>query len=210
MAKFEIHSLDESRAEQAFALASLNFATQSVLHKTIAADLQEYRAYLRPTFLDDLGNGLSLMATDPNGDELMGILVVRDFCKQRFAGDLPYQEKYDQISALFEELEAIYMQARHLAAGDALLVDMAAVTSVHAGKGIYQALRKEISNRAKSLGYKYIIGELTSSATQKVVLEKMGHRKCAEIAFAEFTLQGTRPFASITDPKTVILAEETL
>ena len=210
MAKFEIHSLDESRAEQAFALASLNFATQSVLHKTIAADLEEYRAYLRPTFFDDLGNGLSLMATDPNSGELMGILVVRDFRKQRFAGDLPYQDKYDQISALFEELEAIYMQARHLAPGDALLVDMAAVPLAHTGKGIYQALRAEISIRAKSLGYKYIIGELTSSATQKVVLEKMGHRKRAEIAFAEFNLNGRLPFAAITEPQTVILAEETL
>ena len=87
---------------------------------------------------------------------------------------------------------------------------MAAVPSAHAGKGIYQALRAEISIRAKSLGYKYIIGELTSSATQKVVLEKMGHRKRAEIAFAEFTLNGRLPFAAITDPKTVILAEETL
>ena len=116
----------------------------------------------------------------------------------------------DRISALFEELEAIYMQARHLAPGDALLVDMAAVPLAHTGKGIYQALRTEISIRAKSLGYKYIIGELTSSATQKVVLEKMGHRKRAEIAFAGFTLNGTRPFASITNPQTVILAEETL
>ena len=210
MEKCEIHNLDESRAEQAFALASLNFATQSVLHKTLGADLEEYRAYLRPTFFDDLGNGLSLMATNPDSGELMGVLVVRDFRKQRFAGDLPYQDKYDQISALFEELEAIYLQTRQLAPGDALLVDMAAVPSAHTGKGIYQALRAEISIRAKSLGYKYIIGELTSSATQTVVLEKLGHRKCAEIAFAGFTLKGTRPFASITDPKTVILAEERL
>ena len=89
MAKFEIHSLDGSRAEQAFALASLNFATQSVLHKALGADLEEYRAYLRPTFFDDLGNGLSLMATGPDSGELMGILVVRDFQKQRFAGELP-------------------------------------------------------------------------------------------------------------------------
>ena len=210
MAQFEIHSLDESRAEQAFALASFNFATRSVLHKTLGTDLEEYRAYLRPTFFDDLCNRLSLMATGPDSGELMGILVVRDFRKQRFAGALPYQDKYDQISALFEELEAIYLQTRQLAAGDAMLVDMAAVPSAHAGKGIYQALRAEISIRAKSLGYKYIIGELTSSATQKVVLEKMGHRKYAEIAFAEFTLNGRLPFAAITDPKTVILAEETL
>ena len=210
MAQFKIHSLNGSRAKQAFALASLNFATQSVLHKGVGADLEEYRAYLRPTFFNDLGDGLSLMATGPGSGELMGILVVRDFCKQRFAAELPYQDKYDQISTLFEELEAIYLQTRQLAAGDALLVDMAAVLPAHTGKGIYQALRTEISIRAKSLGYKYIIGELTSTATQKVVLEKMGHRKSAEIPFAEFTLNGRLPFATITDPKTVILAEETL
>ena len=87
---------------------------------------------------------------------------------------------------------------------------MAAVLPAHAGKGIYQALRTEISIRAKSLGYKYIIGELTSTATQKVVLEKMGQRKSAKIAFAEFTLNGRLPFATITDQKTVILAKETL
>ncbi len=95
MARSEIQSLDGSRAEQAFALASLNFATQSVLHKALGTDLEECRAYLRPTFLDDLGDGLSLMATGPGSGELMGTLVVRDFRKQRFAGELPYQDKYD-------------------------------------------------------------------------------------------------------------------
>tara|TARA_B100001248_G_scaffold65564_1_gene45857 strand:+ start:1189 stop:1398 length:210 start_codon:yes stop_codon:yes gene_type:complete len=57
MAQSEIQSLDGSRAEQAFALASLNFATQSVLHKALGADLEECRAYLRPTFLDDWAMG---------------------------------------------------------------------------------------------------------------------------------------------------------
>ncbi len=87
---------------------------------------------------------------------------------------------------------------------------MAAVPPAHADEGIYQALRTEISIRAKSLGYKYIIGELTSTATQKVVLEKMGQRKSAKIAFAKFTLNDRLPFATITDQKTVILAKETL
>ena len=101
-------------------------------------------------------------------------------------------------------------RATRRAAGDALLVDKAAVPVAQNGNGIYQALRTGISVRAKSLCYKFIIGELTFSATQKVMLEKMGHRKRAEIAFAEFTLNGRLPFAAITDPKTVILAEETL
>ena len=63
MDRSEIQSLDGSRAEQAFALASLNFATQSVLHKALGADLEEYRAYLRPTSFDNLEARLSLMAT---------------------------------------------------------------------------------------------------------------------------------------------------
>ena len=107
MAQFEIHSLDASRAERAFALAGVNFATRSFLHKTLCTDLQEYSAYLRLTFFNDLGNGLSLMAADPDNGEVMGILVVKDFHKQPFAGELPYQDKFNQISALFEELEAL-------------------------------------------------------------------------------------------------------
>ncbi len=121
MAQFEIHSLDALRAEQAFALAGVNFATRSVLHKTLCTDLQEYRAYLRLTFFNDLGNGLSLMAGDPDNSEVMSILVVKDFRKQRFAGELPYRDKFSQISALFEELETLYLQTRQLAAGYACL-----------------------------------------------------------------------------------------
>ena len=39
------------------------------------------------------------------------------------------------------------------------------------------------------------------------LLEKMGHRTAAEIAFERFEWNGTRPFASITSPPSIILAE---
>ena len=210
MADVEIHTLGAALAEDAFALASRNFATQSSLHVALAADVDEYRAYLRPTFFDDVDDGLSLAATDRHSGDLVGILIVRDFLKQRFAGDLPFQHRFDPVTALFEALEEQYLRERSLTPGEALLVDMAAVAPSHTGRGIYQTLRREISTRARSAGYRYTIGELTSAATQRVVLEKLRHRKAAEIIPAAFTYDGRRPFAAVTDPAVIVLTEEIL
>ncbi len=210
MVQIEISKLGEPLAEQAFALASGNFASQSVLHVALNANLEDYRAYLRPTFFDDVKDGLSLAAKDAKNGELLGVLIARDFLKQRHKSQLLFQEKYEPITQLFQMLETTYLQQRSLEMGDALLVDMAAVLPSHAGNGIYQKLRKEISIRAKLLGYKYIIGELTSSATQRVILEKMGHRQCAQINLTDFVYEDRRPFATIADPEMIVLAEETL
>ena len=210
MVQIEISKLDESLAEKAFALASSNFASQSALHLALNTDLDEYSAYLRPTFFDDVKDGLSLAATDTKSGELLGVLVARDFLKKRQKDYLPFQKKYELISELFQILEATYLQQRSLEMGDALLVDMAAVLPSHSSKGIYQTMRKEISRRAKLLGYKYVIGELTSSATQRVILEKMGHRKCAQVNLTKFSYGDRRPFESVVDPEIIVLAEETL
>ena len=210
MMQIEIRTLDAHLAEKAFALASSNFANQSALHVALNTDLEEYRAYLRPTFFDDMNDGLSLVATDAKNGELLGVLIARDFLKSRPNSYLPFQEKYELIAKLFQMLETKYLQQRRLILGDALLVDMAAVLPLHTSKGIYQTLRKEISRRAKLRGYKYIIGALTSSATQKVILEKMGHRNCAQVNLSTFSDDNGRPFESIVDPEIIVLAEDAL
>ena len=92
MVQIEISKLDESLAEKAFALASSNFASQSALHLALNTDLDEYSAYLRPTFFDDVKDGLSLAATDTKSGELLGVLVARDFLKKRHKDYLPFQD----------------------------------------------------------------------------------------------------------------------
>lgn len=210
MTDFDIRPLDGALAESAFDLASRNFATQSALHVALDARIDEYRAYLRPTFFDDVDDGLSLAAIDRNSGDLVGVLIVRDFLKQRFTGRLPFQHIFDPVTALFETLEAAYLQERELQPGQAVLVDMAAVASSCTGRGIYQALRRAISAQARSAGYHYTIGELTTAATQKVVLEKLGHRARAEITPAAFIYERKHPFASVTDPARILLTEEAL
>ena len=210
MMQVEISTLDGQLAEEAFDLASSNFANQSVLHVALNTDLEEYRAYLRPTFFDDVKDDFSLVAKDTKNDELLGVLIARDLLKNPPISYLPFQRKYVSISKLFKMLETKYLQQRRIFIGDALLVDMAAVSPPHTSRGIYQMLRKEISRRAKLCGYKYVIGELTSAASQKVVLEKMGHRNCAQINLSTFSDDNGRPFETIVDPETIVLAEEVL
>ena len=205
-----ISTLDGQLAKEAFDLASSNFSNQSVLHVTLNTDLEEYRAYLRPTFFDDVKDDFSLVAKDTKNDELLGVLIARDLLKNPPISHLPFQRKYVSISKLLKMLETKYLQQRRIFIGDALLVDMAAVSPTHTSRGIYQMLRKEISRRAKLCGYKYVIGELPTAASQKVVLEKMGHRNFAQINLSTFSDDNGRPFKTIVDPETIVLAEEVL
>ena len=84
---------------------------------------------------------------------------------------------------------------------------MGAVSSLAAGQGVYQKLRNAAQNNAKELGYRFVVGELSSASTQHVVLNKLGHSKVAEVLFSSFEFAGSRPFASINEPESIVLAE---
>jgi len=67
-------------------------------------------------------------------------------------------------------------------------------------------MRRFAHSNAKKLGYQSVIGELSSAATQHFVLKKLGHTKQAEVLFESFDNNGTKPFQSIQEPKSIILA----
>ena len=52
-----------------------------------------------------------------------------------------------------------------------------------------------------------MIGELSSVATQHVVLNRLQHRSVAEIRFDTFEYAGGYPFRGISDPPSIVLAE---
>lgn len=87
---------------------------------------------------------------------------------------------------------------------------MGAVSSKARGQGVYQKMRTAAHNVARDKGYKLVLGELSSAVTQHVVLNQLGHRKVAEIRFAEFRYSNTRPFIAIKKPPSIILSEGAL
>lgn len=203
---FKISILTQLHSEQAFELATKVFIAGSTLHMALDIGLNDYRKYLRRSFEAMIAEGLSVVAIDQDNEEVIGCLIVSDFHRHispSFNGDC----KFAPLAALTSELCAQYQSYRSINSGQAILVDMGAMSSNASGKGIYQQMRSFVQENAKQLGFKSVVGELSSSATQHVVLEKMGHKKIAEVFFKDFKYAGQKPFNSINNPLSIILAE---
>ncbi|MBE1283501.1 MAG: hypothetical protein GJ676_09325 [Rhodobacteraceae bacterium] len=202
----DIKVLELTHLDAAFDLATQTFAEASTLHRALKIGLNEYKEYLRDPFQLMVKEGLSIAATDNHSGHLVGCLVVTDFARQLFE-ETNTNTKFSPLSALTEDLCRQYQSKRDVSVGEAILVDMAAVSEEAAGKGVYQQMRAAAHDLARSQGFQLVIGELSSAATQHVVLELLGHKKMAEIAFAEFQFGEERPFQEIKEPPSIILSE---
>ncbi|KAG1702943.1 Agmatinase [Nymphon striatum] len=115
--------------------------------------LNDYRKYLRRSFEAMIAEGLSVVAIDQDNEEVIGCLIVSDFHRHispSFNGD----SKFAPLAALTSELCAQYQLYRSINSGEAILVDMGAMSSNASGKGIYQQMRSFVQENAKQLGFK--------------------------------------------------------
>ena len=200
-----IQALDAQHQDAAFALATQVFSVSSTLHRALGISLDVYRRYLRPSFDKMADEGLSVVALDTK-DTAVGCMIVTDFHRGLTEEARP-DPSFAPIAALTSALCTQYHGHRQIAAGEVILVDMGAVSPAATGAKVYQRMRAEVHRHAKSHGFVHVVGELSSSATQHVVLNRLGHRKVAEIAFARFECFGHFPFQSITSPPSIVLAE---
>lgn len=202
----EIRQLDEGSLQPAFDLAIRVFAGASTLHRALNAGLDEYRDHLRGPFRSTIGEGLSVVAIERGSGDLVGCLIATDY-RNHTTGGAGEPLDFGPISALSAALFRQYRRQRTVGSGEVVLVDMAAVAKDAHGKGVYQRMRSAAHDLARNRGYFRVVGELSSTATQHVVLDRLGHRNAAEVAFATFEYEGKRPFRSIDKPPSIILAE---
>jgi GNAT superfamily N-acetyltransferase len=197
-----VHPLDHDTLDAAFEIATAVFVEGSSLHRALAIELNEYRAYLRPAFEAMVREGLSVVARE-NG-RIVGCLIATDFHGQSVCSP-GVPEKFAPLVALTNALCRRY--PRVTSAGEVLLVDMAAVLPDAAGQGIYRRMRELATNRARHRGFRTVVGELSSAATQHVVVDILGHAIIAEVAFEDFRFGDKTPFSAIAKPRTIILTE---
>ena len=203
--RFAICPINETWTASAFELATEVFVRHSNLNQAVGADLSSYRAYVATGFYRDVADGLSLIADDRTQKTVMGVLITRDFITP--ATPQLDDPRYAPIVAVTSHLKSIDRRQRQISAGEVALVDMAAVHPDYAGQGVYRALRMALATHGFARGYRYIAGELSSAVTQRLVLEHLQLRDCAELVLADFIYEGKRPFAAIKTLPKIILAE---
>jgi len=84
---------------------------------------------------------------------------------------------------------------------------MAVVSSSYRHRGVYRRLREVVHCVGHNAGFKRVVGELSSAATQRVCVAEFGHTVCAEIHYDAFEFSGRRPFCLIRDPCSIQLVE---
>ncbi len=207
MAKaFTIAPLSADKLDSAFDLATDVFIQGSTLHRALKIGLSEYRAYLRPSFEQMIHEGLSVAAFDDETGEIIGCLITTDFFHQSVETEVPHG-KFAPLTALTQHLCQQYHSKRQIKAGEVVLADMGVVAPHALGMGVYQQMRFELGTHVKALGFSAIVGELSSAATQHVVVQKLGHRVRAEVEYATFEFDGGYPFRAIKESRSIILAE---
>ncbi len=204
-----VEPLGPEHLDAAFALATDVFIQGSTLHRALNIGLDEYRTYLRSSFEQMIDEGLSVAAFDAKTEKMVGCLIATDFSLQ-FDSESDPTGKFAPLVALTRSLCQKYREKRRIGAGEVVLADMGVVHGDALGKGVYQQMRDALGQRAKAQGFEKILGELSSTATQHVVLKKLGHKNMVEIDFASFVVGGAYPFRSITEPRSIILAEGSL
>ena len=210
LAKITLKQIDNSIAEDAFLFVSEVFAKRSTLHRAINIEIDLYRDYLKAGYQQAIDHGLSIVAVDENEQEICGVLIAKDIVVSDTKTQFLQAKKLLPITKLSQKLDEIYFAQRQINLGDAVLVDMAAVSQRLGGLNIYKDMRLKAHSIAAQQGFKFVIGQLSSPRTQEIILSELGHRNCGEIVFSEFTCDGRHPFASIANPKSIIISEQRL
>lgn len=190
----------------AFSLACEIFAEASVLHKAVSISIDEYRDYMRTPFEAMWQQGLSLVATDRQSNEIIGCLIACDYDTQaQNSVDVPQSLK--PVNALLKALDVSYRKHRRILPGECMLADMAVVKPAFGGRGIYRRLREKSHDIGREAGFGWVVGELSAAATQHLCVNGFGHKVCAEIEYESFEYGKQKPFASIKEPKSILLVE---
>lgn len=205
----EISKLSRENSSPAFSLACKVFAQESVLHKATGVSIEDYREYLNAPFEAMREQQLSLVATDSTTKQVIGCLIACDYAIQ-IHNPIESPESVKPINALLQQLDKSYRETRRIIPGQFILVDMAIVSPGARGRSIYQKLREAAHLVARNAGYKWAVGELSSAATQRVCVNKFGHKVCAEIEYSSFEYSGRRPFSTIQAPPSIQLVEADL
>jgi hypothetical protein len=122
-----------------------------------------------------------------------------DYSNMKF--QLP--EIFDPIGSIISQLDN-KLPYNTTSKGNILHASALATHPSYYGKNVGKNLYYSFLNKAKYLGYKYVVNEATSHITQKMQ-HKIGAKVIAEVQYNDFLYNGKYVFKDITDTKGIQL-----
>jgi ribosomal protein S18 acetylase RimI-like enzyme len=169
-------------------------------------ELASFVSLLAPRALDD---GLTAVARDRSGKELVGVVLTDDFSTPSPIDLHLISKKFSPIFAMLDTLDAQYRHGRTIVRGEHLHLFMLAVDARFAGQGIAQRLVQTCLDKGREKGYCRAVTEATGLVSQRV-FRKLGFEERYRVSYRDYSYGGEAVFASIVGHDGAALMERML
>ncbi len=167
--------------------------------KVLGITLEEFNHFAYLFVQKAAQEGLSILARDPNSEEVIGCLVAEDFVTDPPAGIETVCEKFYPIFALLGGLDEAYKETNPVVPGQLYHIFMVGVQRAYAGSGVIHKLNMAAERLAQSKGYKGAIGEATGPISYGIYTKRQLFKEVHSIAYRDFRFDGKAVFASVSD-----------
>jgi hypothetical protein len=172
---FDIHQLDYEHISEMANIIGDSFCNDEPTSKHLGLNAVDFSQWVAKVIMSCLDDQMSFYAK--NGT-VYGCIISEPL---NVHIKIP---EYQAATPIFDMLETLYVKLpKDVIESKTLHLFLAATTKEASGKGVCYQLCEHTIKKAKENGYKYIIAELTSPGTQRVLLDKLGFENINEVVY---------------------------
>jgi len=204
--------LSEETLASAIECVSHSFTQREPLAAHMGITVDEFLIFANAFYPSLIEPALSFVAVDDAEDKVVGVRISEDFYQEvEEPPEIPgLSPKFFPIFGLLEELGAHFKEIRELVPGKYVHMFMIAVEHGYEGRGIAPNMNKLFFRHVIERGFTHAVTEPTGLISQHILENKFGFHTLLEIPYADFELEGERPFADLTEHPSAKLMEKAL
>lgn len=176
---------------------SATFTRSEPMSHHLGLTFDDFLTFAHAYYRGLIGAGMSLVALDERTNEVIGVRMSEDYCKQ---GDLSIEGLTPNFMPLFAILEALgqyFRQNHRLISGKYAHMFMVAVDKGYTKRGIAPNMYRLFLRLVMDMGFTHAVTEPTGVISQHVLANKFGFQELHRINYADFEYKGKKPFADL-------------
>lgn len=171
----------------------------------------EFKIFAQAYYSELIDEELSLVAIDEDSDQVIGVRMSEDYCKQEdeiFIENL--SSKFYPLFALLESLGQPFHETHDLIPGKYVHLFMVAVDDNYTRRGIAPTMYKTFLRMVLKRGYTEAVTEPTGVISQHILRNKFGFRELNRIDYRSFEYEGGYPFEKLEGHACAMLMQKNL
>lgn len=174
---FRIYHIIPEDVNELSKIIGESFCNGEPMSKHLGLKSNDFSKWSSNVIMNCIDNRMSFVAKNDD-NKIYGCIISEPL---NLISQIP---EYNEAKPIFNILDSLYDKLpKYVINNKTLHLYLAATATESSGLGVCYKLCKFTIAKAKKYGYKYIIAELTSPITQKILLDKLGFQNINEIIY---------------------------